>query len=258
MKAFICILAAVSDEIAGIKQRMKIERKHVWRSVTVFEGEWEGYGLLLVRTGVGSGRALDALKKALAQFPVVLVLSVGYAGGTDPELKLGDLVLADRVLRLNSTEPAGEEKSEPFRVIPLDPALVSQAMVLSCPPDTALHRGALMTVDEVVSRPEDKQALARDHQALAVDMETFDLVEHARLEAMSILSIRAISDTAQQELVDLTHLVKESGEPDFLKAGWHVLTHPGDLKHALSLRNQSRLATKNLTEFLAEFLRKLK
>ena len=257
MKAFICILGAVSDEIAGIKQRMKIERKHVWGSITAFEGEWEGYGLLLVRTGVGAGRAVEALKKSLAEFPVVMVLTVGYAGGTDPELKLGDLVLAERVLRLIPPDSESGEQSEPFRMIPLDPALVSQAMVLSCPPETAVHRGALMTVDEVVSRPEDKQALARDHQALAVDMETFDLVEYARREAMSILSIRAISDTAEQELIDLTHLVKESGEPDFLKAGWHVLTHPGDLKHALSLRNQSRLATRNLTEFLAEFLRKL-
>ncbi len=256
MKAFICILGAVSDEIAGIKQRMKIERKHVWDTVTAFEGEWEGYGLVLVRTGVGAGRAVDALKKTLDQFPVVLVLTVGYAGGTDPELKLGDLVLAERVLRLNSPDSA-DGQAEPFRVLPLDPALVSQAMVLSCPEETALHRGALMTVDKVVSRPEDKQALSRDYQALAVDMETFDLIEHARREGTPILSIRAISDTAQQELIDLTHLVKESGEPDLLKAGWHVLTHPGDLKHALSLRSQSRLATKNLTAFLSEFLKKL-
>ncbi len=258
MKAFILILGAVSDEIAGIKQRMKIERKHVWGSITALEGEWQGYGILLVRTGVGAGRALDALKKSLAQFPVVLVLTVGYAGGTDPELKLGDMVLADRVLRLNPPDLGSDALAEPFRVMALDPALVSQAMVLSCPPETALHCGALMTVDQVVSRPEDKQALARDYQALAVDMETFDLVEHARREAMSILSIRAISDTAEQELIDLTHLVKETGEPDFLKAGWHVLTHPGDLKHALSLRNQSRLATKNLTAFLSEFLKNLK
>ncbi len=254
MEAFICILGAVSDEIAGIKQRMKIERRHVWGAVTAFEGEWQGYSLVLVRTGVGAGRALEALKKTREHYQLVMVLSVGYAGATDRELKLGDIVLAERVLRLN--EAPGS--AEPLRILPLDPALVSQAMVLSCPPETALHRGALLTVDRVVSLPEDKQALADRHQALAVDMETFDLLEFARREALPFLSVRAISDTAEQELADLTHLVKESGEPDILKAGWHVLTHPGDLKHALSLRAQTKLATANLTEYLAEFLKELK
>ncbi|MCA9484962.1 MAG: hypothetical protein KC553_14620 [Nitrospina sp.] len=253
MEAFIGIFGAVSDEIAGIKQRMKIVRKQVWGPTTAFEGEWQGYGIVLVRTGVGAGRALEALRKTREHYPLVLALSVGYAGATDPELNLGDIVLAERVLRVG-----GGDAAEALRVLPLDPALVSQAMVLSCPPETALHRGALLTVDRVVSLPEDKQALAKQYRALAVDMETFDLLEYARREALPFLSVRAISDTADQHLADLTHLVKETGEPDIVKAGWHVLTNPGDLKHALSLRAQTKQATARLTEFLAEFLKELK
>ena len=252
MDAFICIAAALSDELAGIKQRMAIRRRRVWGPVTVFEGEWQNYGVLLVRTGIGRQRALDAVRRVLDHYTVVLLLSVGYAGGTDPEVKLGDLVLADRVLR---REP---EASPPWRTLPLDPALVNQAMLLSCPDEATLHRGGLLTLDAVVTDPAEKAALGKEFQVAAVDMETFDLVDHARRNNLPVLSVRAISDTVDQPLADLTHLLKESGEPDLLKAGWHVLTHPGDLKQALSLRAQTRLATDHLTRFLADYLRYLK
>ncbi|MFQ5483292.1 MAG: hypothetical protein ACE5ER_11105 [Nitrospinaceae bacterium] len=257
MSKHVCILGAVTDEIAGVKQRMHIEHRHVFDGVPVLEGHWEGYSLLLARTGIGGRRARRALQQIMDRFELVLAVSMGYAGATDPDLRVGDLVLADRVLQKSLPRTTGVSPAAAGDARVLDSALINQAMILSCPPGPVLHRGGLLTVDRVVTQPREKRELGAACSVSAIDMETFDLVTSAQEGGVPILSVRAISDAADQELADLTHLVRENGEVNPLKAGWHVLTHPHDIKQALHLREQTRLATRNLTEFLAQYLRHL-
>lgn len=255
MSAHILILAAVNEEIAGIKQRMTINQKMVMGHATCWEGTWEGYAILLMRTGIGRVRAVRALQAVLEKYQVVLTLSIGFAGGLDEALSLGDLVLADTVLEL---EPAGPGAQATATEYALDSGLVNQAMLLSCPEGATLHRGGLVTVDTAVTQPEDKRALGERFKASAVDMETSALVKQSREKDLPLVSIRAISDTVDQELADLGHLVKDDGEVDMAKASWHILTHPTDLPKALSLKSQCQQAEANLTQFVSGYLKNLK
>ena len=58
-----------------------------------------------------------------------------------------------------------------------------------------------------------------------------------------------------QELVNFSSYVDETGEVSKLKAGWHILTHPATIPKIRDLRDHCRTATFNLTYFVAEFLR---
>jgi len=69
-----------------------------------------------------------------------------------------------------------------------------------------------------------------------------------------LLSVRVISDGIDQELLDSSSFLGSDGEISTLKAGWYVLTHPGSLKSALSLRAQTQFATQILTKFLSDLL----
>jgi len=86
-------------------------------------------------------------------------------------------------------------------------------------------------------------------------METSALAEEAQARDIPFISVRAITDTADQELIDCSHLVAENGDVSKLKAGWHVLTHPGDLKGMIELGQHAKLATANLTEFLKPYFK---
>ena len=251
---FICIIGAIGEEIAGVKQRMKIEQSLTLGPARVFLGKWQGVDLLLVRSGVGGVRARQALAQVCDGHAVGLILSIGYAGGLDPDLTVGDLVIADKVF----DHETGSAEKKRLRGEVISSALVNQAMTLSCPDDTVVYRGGLLTVDQVVSDPDEKKQLGTRYPVLAVDMETTELVREADARNIPFLSIRSITDTADQELLDCAHLVKADGEVSKLKAGWHVLTHPGDLKSLVELRDHAQKATARLTEFLTQYLKNYK
>jgi len=248
MKPSICILGAVKEEIAGIKGRMTIESKRRFGKADVWRGIWEGRRITLVRTGIGKKRAAEALLQVLNNFPISTVISIGYAGGTHADLKTGDLLIADKIL-------AASKDGNPPVEIPITSTLAEKLANLQKSDKFALFTGCLLTVGEVVHRPEDKKALGVKYGAMALDMETSVLAQIAAAKEVPFLSIRAISDTVDEELVDVSSFVEPDGEISKLKAGWYVLTHPGSLRKFINLKDIARQATKNLTEFLIAFLR---
>jgi adenosylhomocysteine nucleosidase len=248
MKPSICILGAVKEEIAGIKGRMKIAEKLRFGKTDVWAGTWEGNSIALVRTGIGKKRAKEALTQVLDNFRLSLVISIGYGGGTHADLKTGDLLVADRVVTVPSDGGPVEE-------IPVTSTLTEKAANLPAPDKFSIFKGGLLTVETVIHRPEDKKALGEKYDAMALDMETSELAKIAAQREVAFLSVRAISDTVEQTLVDVSSFVEEDGEISKLKAGWYVLTHPTSLRKFINLKDIAQQATKNLTEFLISFLR---
>ncbi|MFQ5716804.1 MAG: hypothetical protein ACE5GQ_06840 [Nitrospinales bacterium] len=251
MSETICIIGAVKEEIAVIRGNMEVEDSFRLGTAHAFSGSWLGRRLVLIRSGIGKLRAQSALSQAYSQFPLSLALSIGYAGGLDPALRAGDLVVANSVLELG---PASSRRnSSPVLEVSLDASLVDRAMQLKLGIKT--HRGKLITVDEAVCKPEDKRALARRCSALAVEMETAALLRLAREKDLPFLSVRSISDTADQELVDFSACIDDSGGISKVKAGWHILTHPGSVAKVRDLRSCSQKAARNLARFVEAFLR---
>ena len=82
---------------------------------------------------------------------------------------------------------------------------------LVCSKKIVVHRGMLITVNQVVDKSTAKQELGSRYNALAVDMETAPLVAHATHNNLSFLSVRAVSDTVEQSLVDVSSFISDDG-----------------------------------------------
>jgi len=248
MDKLICILGALREEVNLIRRQMTIDEQFKVGRADAWTGNWEGVHIILVRTGIGKDCALSALEKVLDRGNPSLILSIGYAGGLDPKLKVGDVVLADHVLKINTA-------LTDVHSYPIDLKQLESLEGLACSKKIVVHRGKLITVDQVVSDSAVKLELGSRYNALAVDMETAALVAHAAEKKISFLSIRAISDTIEQSLIDVSSFVGDDGKVSKLKAGWYVMTHPCTIKNFLSLRGQSQQATRNMTKFVGFFVR---
>ena len=231
----IAIIGAIKDEIAGIKKQMQITDTLRWPTGNAFVGEWHGRTIVLIRSGMGCDRARRALAEMAKKFELEQVISIGYAGALDPALKVGDLVVADQVVYYETMKNYSLDKE-----------------LLSMMPEA--RRGTLLTVDSPAAKPQEKKALREKYSAVAVDMETFALAEGAETHHLPLASVRAITDTADQELIDCSPLVADDGDVSKLKAGWHILTHPGDLKGMIDLGQHAKLATANLTEYVSQWI----
>ena len=240
MELRIAIIGAIKDEISGIKNQMQITDTLRLSTGNAFVGEWQGVPIVLVRSGMGRDRARRALVEVAERYDLKEIISIGYAGALDPSLEVGDLVVADKIIEMDSSRSDEDMKS-----YSLNKEILNTT--------GEIHRKILLTVDRVAATPQEKKKLREKYSAVAVDMETSALAEEAKARNLSFISVRAITDTADQELIDCSYLVEEDGEVSKLKAGWHVLTHPGDLKGMIELGQHAKIATANLTEFLRQY-----
>ena len=250
MKDAMCVIGALKEEIFGIKAQMDIHETVSAGLGRAYYGRWFHHPVILVRSGVGRKLAKRALEEVVSRFSISEIVSIGFAGGLEPKLETGDLIIADSVRETHSETGIPSPES----LLPLDSHLLDQALRLSFRDKLTIKSGGLVTVDTPACSREEKQKLHRHYSAIAVDMETSSLLRLAISKKIPFLSVRSISDSADQELVDFSHCFNEEGEISRFKAGWHVLTNPSLLPKAETLRQASRFAAKNLTCYLKKWV----
>jgi len=157
-----------------------------------------------------------------------LVISAGVCGGLDPGLLAGDLVVPEHVIG-----PSGEVHRA---------AAVHHRRAAACAGVRA-STGALLTTLEVVATPEAKASLFATSGAVAVDMESAFIVARAVASGCPALVVRAVSDSAGQDLPpELIPLITPDGRLRLIRALALTVTSPGVLPRALGLRRRTRLA----------------
>jgi adenosylhomocysteine nucleosidase len=150
------------------------------------------------------------------------VISFGVAGGLDPSLKSGDVVVATEVL-------AGDARF-------LAASALNEQMIASA----ALKRrkivkGGLAGVEQVVAAKASKAALRSETGAAAVDMESHIAAAYAARAGVPFAAIRVISDPAHRALPELAKVaVKPNGDIDLRKVLRGVARNPRTLRALVS------------------------
>lgn len=170
------------------------------------------------------------------------VISAGYSGGLQPQAKLGDIVLAERVV-----DGAGE-------AIDVDLRIDRQSARQS-----GLHVGSLVTVDELVCEPADKADLGRRHEALAVDMESYAVAAACRERGTPFLAVRIVSDDVESRLPPFldqySHQKSLSGKAGVVLGA--LAKRPSNFKTMYKMREESLMLSDRLARFLTSLVREL-
>ena len=181
---------------------------------------------------MGEGAAKSLRRKLDASVPALLI-SAGFAGGLQPGLSAGDLVL-------------GENYS--------DPQLVSKLAL-----DKRWRLGGVSTAQAILERSDEKRRLGLETGCLAGDLETARLAELCAERALPMLSIRCISDALEDDLPvpAATLLSPQTGRPDPLMLFRYVISHPASVSGFNKLLKNARLAQAQLAKGLEELLPQL-
>ena len=144
----------------------------------------------VLRSGVGPKNASRRLAQMTKGCDSQCVLSIGCAGALDPSVKVGDVVISERIVD-------GTSKNDAYYPS-LD--LVGKARDCCKKLDIAFHSGTTVSMAEVAANPGAKAALAKKHDALAVDMESAQVAAWAYELGLPILAIRAVSDASTDSI----------------------------------------------------------
>jgi len=197
--------------------------------------------------GVGPERAGASLTALLERSrpQVDGVLVVGVAGGVEPSLETGDLLLADRyALQNGAAQGAGQAIKPDTRMLQ---TAQQAALDLSVP----VFDGGSLTVDHLVAEPEERQELLTQYQIQSVNMEDYRAAEAAQKAGVPFLSVRVVLDTANQRLPGyLPGLAKSR-----YKVVTNVLLQPWRIPTMLRLKRQLQLCQAVLTNFGVSYLK---
>ena len=150
------------------------------------------------------------------------VISFGVAGGLDPALKSGDVVMATEVLAGDTRWLAG---------LALNEGMIA-GMGLG---RRRVVRGRLAGVEQVVAARAVKAALHSETGAAAVDMESHIAAAYAAEAGLPFAALRVISDPASRALPALAmSAIKPNGNIDLRKVLRGVARNPTTLRALVS------------------------
>jgi uridine phosphorylase len=152
------------------------------------------------------------------------VLTCGFAGGLNPDLKLGEVVfqIGDGKLEIGNALLAAGAKPAKF-----------------------------FCADRIATTIAEKQALRAQTDADAVEMESATIQAVCAERGIPCVTMRVISDTAQEDLpLDFNALAKADKSLDFGKLAWAIAKSPGKIPALMALGKKTSFAAQQLANVL--------
>jgi adenosylhomocysteine nucleosidase len=191
-----------------------------------------GDGALLAVSGMGGTLAALAAG-SLVDAGAAALMSFGLAGGLDPTLSAGTVVLPSAVISLAGARfPTSTGWREQ-----LSSAIAKQRPVAG---------GTLLTTSAAIDAVADKAAAFRATGAVAVDMESLGIAEVAAAHDLPFIAVRVIVDTAADVLPRAVMAASRGGHVNIRRLLAGLAVAPLDLIGLLRLAQRYRAATRSL------------
>lgn len=195
------IIAAEEDEMMAIKELMQdVSEKDIY-NLKFFSGKIYDKDCILVKCGVGKVNSARTTQVLIDNFDVNYVINVGSAGGINPDLEIGDIIVADRLVQYDfDLTGVGDyelgEICDLGKYIKTDEKLLEIVKNLNLK-DVKLRVGTIASADRFLSSPNEAARIRRDFgDSDCVEMEGAAIAQVCFLDNIPFLVIRGISDIA--------------------------------------------------------------
>jgi len=237
--ADIGIVSALPIEMGAFLERCDRQRKYTGGKFVFRGGRYDGVRIAVVESGLGFANARTAAQTLLEAHTPPWLLSCGFAGALLPEMKIGDIVIADSLV-----DPHGQQ--------------LAVDVSMPADPDRGLFVGRMLTADQMVRKVEEKQALAEEFGAIAVEMESLAVAQVARDSGIPFLAVRTISDDLSADLPpEVLSVVGSTGTMRLGAALGSIWKRPGSVKDMWQLRESAMKAAERLASFLDGVIKQL-
>jgi adenosylhomocysteine nucleosidase len=170
----IAVTFALPAESSEFLRRLGNKARADRNRLRIVQGTIGDRTIEVLHTGVGEKICKERIGNFLQDQQFDLLISAGFAGALNHELQINDLLVAKN-----------------FSTIDL-----KQAHSLFSP--LVIHLIDLLTVRAVIDSSEERERMARESAASAVDMETESIARACAVHGIPLLALRVITDTPTQ------------------------------------------------------------
>lgn len=191
------------EEIAPILEKVGEYRSTDIADNTYYEASYKGVELVIAYSKIGKVFSTLTASTMIHCFGIEKMLFSGVAGGINPTLKIGDLIVASKLAQhdLDITAFGHPHGFVPggAQFVETDASLRKLAFDVASDMGLSLQEGTIATGDQFVHDPERKAFIESTFNADALEMEGASVAVVCHSLKTPVLILRAISDTADTD-----------------------------------------------------------
>lgn len=216
----VAILAPMRSELEPLAKLLDLTPA-TGRDPGLLWGAAGGVEVVAMLTGIGMRAGAQAAERVLDALSPDHLVVVGIAGGIGESVAIGDLIVPERVMNL--------ETGEQFQPSPLG---------------VARPRGTLASSDALLEAPDEARSLS-GRGVIAIDMETAAIAGVCERRGCPWSVFQAVSDRADDGSTDamVLGLVDPEGNPKLGAVARFVLTRPQRIPQLVRLARGANAAT---------------
>lgn len=223
----IAIIAALPGELKPLVQGWQQQPADV-KGISVWTTERGDDELIAVSGGMGSNAALRSVTAAEFFGSPDLLLSVGWAGALNQELKAGECYIPAETIDVQT----GERFFSPGD-----------------------DRRLRLVTSTGVADANEKRRLQESYGAALVDMEAATVARLAQMRDIPFVPFKGISDAQDAELPDLNSFIDPQGQMQMVPFLGHIATRPRFWGPLMKLGRNSSVAAQAIAKRVNEFLK---
>ena len=197
------IIGAMSEEVNIIKDEMQFSYEEIIGKFTFYIGSLRNRKIVLAESGIGKVNAAMLATIMIVKFNVKAVCFSGVAGALDSKLKVGDVVIGEKMLQHDmDVSEFGLKKGEIPRMdtsVFLSNDRLMEIVKEYKLSNNKIYSGTIISGDQFISLKQAKQELAAEFNAMCVDMESAAVAQVCHRLDKKCLVIRSISDSVTDD-----------------------------------------------------------
>lgn len=168
----IAVTFALPAESSEFLRRLGNKSRAKRNGISIVRGTIGHRSIEVIHTGVGENICRERIGKFLENQQFDFLISAGFAGSLNHELQVNDLLVAKN-----------------FSTVDLKHASLS---------NVSIYAANMLTVPAPIDSSDEREKIARESQASAVDMETEFIAQACAAHGIPLLALRIITDTPVQ------------------------------------------------------------
>ena len=213
----LAIMGAMQEEIEPLLSNFDSINIVEYANNKFYEVNYNGLDIVIAYSKIGKVFASLTASTMIEKFGCDTLLFSGVAGGINPDLKIGDLIIADKLCQHDLDITAF---GHPYGYVPEGKVFIETtkelrdvAIKVASQNDIKVIEGTIATGDQFVHSSERKEFIERVFNADALEMEGASVAVVCDSLNIPFFILRAISDTADMDAgFDFDEFLKSSAK----------------------------------------------
>ncbi|WP_036772010.1 5'-methylthioadenosine/S-adenosylhomocysteine nucleosidase [Photorhabdus australis] len=198
------VIGAMEQEVTLLRDQIEDRQTLSQGGCEIYTGKLNGVEIALLKSGIGKVSAAIGTTLLLEHCHPDVIINTGSAGGLDPQLQIGDIVVSSEVRYHDADVTAFGY--EPGQMAQCPPAFVADSQLITLA-EKCIHslnlnaiRGLICSGDAFINGAEPLARIrANFPQVTAVEMEAAAIGHVCQQYNTPFVIVRAISDVADKE-----------------------------------------------------------